>query len=457
MIQSLSCIGFRSFSSKKVLNLAVPNGEPGSGLTVLVGPNGGGKSTLVECFNKVSLANRGVSFSKGKRNLTAGDRVEIEVNYDASRGILKTIGGGSETKWEGTTAPPKIYYLPSRRFFNPFFGKNRWDRDTFLQNTTDYQQRSIGINSIAYRLIDLNASDPSHFNDVLSRVLGHKLSWTIDQEDNGNYIVKITNSYGLHHNSDGLGEGIVSLMFIVDALCGNSEELLVLDEPELSLHPQLQVRLMRELLEKTRTSQVIISTHSPNMLSLDSIVHGGMVARVFDSGSGSEICMINDESRDFIQSVSHNLNNPHILGTDARACFFAEDGLIITEGQEDVMLYPVIMDNLGLDYSISFFGFGAGGASEIVKIAHLLQVLGFKRVGAIYDMDKKDEYNRFCAIFGSVGYKAWIIPADDVRDKEKYEVGSKAGLLEKDRKTLKTEYKEPLNALFKEMNDYLIA
>ena len=39
-------------------------------------------------------------------------------------------------------------------------------------------------------------------------------------KDNGQYIVSITNSIGLHHNSDGLGEGVVSLMFIVDALCG---------------------------------------------------------------------------------------------------------------------------------------------------------------------------------------------------------------------------------------------
>ena len=67
MIHSLSCIGFRSFSSKQTLHLAMPNGEPGSGLTVLVGPNGGGKSTLVECFNKVSLANRGASFSRSSR------------------------------------------------------------------------------------------------------------------------------------------------------------------------------------------------------------------------------------------------------------------------------------------------------------------------------------------------------------------------------------------------------
>ena len=129
-----------------------------------------------------------------------------------------------------------------------------------------------------------------------------------------------------------------------------NNELLVIDEPELSLHPQLQKRLLNEILNKTKDSQVVISTHSPNMLSLESIINGGNVARVFESSEGTLIREIDDRSRTFISSVTHNINNPHIMGTDARACFFAEDNLIITEGQEDVVLYPVIMKSLGFEY-----------------------------------------------------------------------------------------------------------
>ncbi len=454
MIQSISCKGYRGFATKQSLKLAMPNGKPGSGLTVLVGPNGGGKSTLVECFNKISLANRNASFSKGKRNLRAGDMVEIELATDEGHGTLRTSKGGSETQWAGPPPPP-IYYLPSRRFFNPYFTMNQWSRQTYLKNPPIFQTRTNPLDSCTYRLIDLNKGDSTQFDLMLGRILGKPLQWTIDQEDNGQYFVKITKQHGLHHNSDGMGEGVVSLMFIVDALCGTSNELLVIDEPELSLHPQLQRRLLDEILVKTKDSQLIISTHSPNMLSLESIVNGGMVARVFESDNGTNICMIDDESRSFISSTIHNLNNPHIFGTDARACFFTEDGLIITEGQEDVVLYPVIMNKLGLSCSIPFFGFGAGGASGISSIAHLLQLLGFKRVGAIFDGDKKEDYEKFCAAFSECGYKAWIIPAEDIRDKERYEAPAKTGLLEKDRKTVKPEYDGYLNAMFKEMEDYL--
>lgn len=442
------------FATRQQLNLAVPNGEPGSGLTVLVGPNGGGKSSLVECFNKISLANKNASFSKGKRNLKAGDLVEIGIVCDEGRGSLRTSKGGSETQWGGPT-PPKIYYLPSRRFFNPYFGMTRWDRRTYLDNPTTFQTRTTSLDSCTYRLMDLNKSDSSAFDAVMERIMGKPLVWTIDQEDNGQYFVKISKSQELHHNSDGLGEGILSLMFIVDALLGTSNELLVIDEPELSLHPQLQRRLLREIIEKTRNSQVVISTHSPNMLSLESIVNGGIVARVFESAEGSKICEIDERSRKFIAKVSHNVNNPHVMGTDARACFFAEDCLIITEGQEDVVLYPVVMQNLGMDYYLPFFGFGAGGASGIKEVAHLLNVLGFEKVGAIYDGDKEDEYKAFCEEYDAVGYRAWIIPAEDIRDKEAYEAPEKTGLLQKDRKTLKPEYAEQMQLVFKEMEDYL--
>lgn len=111
------------------------------------------------------------------------------------------------------------------------------------------------------------------------------------------------------------------------------------------------------------------------------------------------------------------------------------------------------MDQLGLPNSIALFGFGAGGASNISQIAHILHCLGFSYIGALFDGDKEKEYTKFNDDFAKFGYKAWIIPADDIRDKPEIHREKKLGLLDNNNK-LKPQYNTDK---FKEMLHEMIA
>ena len=170
MINSISCVGYRGFAIKQTLHLAVPDGNPGSGLTMLVGPNGGGKSTLIECFNKIATK-KSAAFSKGKRNLRAGNSVTIEIDVDSKLGVLKTIKNGTQTEWAGPDVP-SIYHLPSRRSFNPYFGSTEWSRSTYLEQQKSSQFRSSSLDLYTSRLINLNKSGSSAFDEMLERILG---------------------------------------------------------------------------------------------------------------------------------------------------------------------------------------------------------------------------------------------------------------------------------------------
>jgi len=98
IIDKISCIGFRGFETEQTLSLAIPNGKPGSGLTVMIGPNSGGKSTLIESFRKLVLNK--TSFTEGKRNKVAGDKVCITIEIDGKQGRLKTVPqGGAQAEW----------------------------------------------------------------------------------------------------------------------------------------------------------------------------------------------------------------------------------------------------------------------------------------------------------------------------------------------------------------------
>ena len=54
-INQLQIKNFKCFKDKTFKNLAVPNGEKGSGLNILIGENGNGKTTLLEAINYLTL------------------------------------------------------------------------------------------------------------------------------------------------------------------------------------------------------------------------------------------------------------------------------------------------------------------------------------------------------------------------------------------------------------------
>lgn len=140
-LQKLELRGLRGFATLQELAFAIPNGESGSGLTTLVGPNNGGKSTIVETLRALVASSpqspsHSRSFTEGRRNKRAGDRVTIQATDSSGKiGGLRTVAsGGSETEWFPDQVGERIFVLPSRRYFSPLFEKNVMTRDNYIGN-----------------------------------------------------------------------------------------------------------------------------------------------------------------------------------------------------------------------------------------------------------------------------------------------------------------------------------
>lgn len=397
MIKNISIHGLRGFGEERTINFAIPNDSPGSGLTIFVGSNNTGKTTISEALRSFnSPKDNPPSFSERKRNMKCENgKVHLQLQTDTdeiytidtienggSTTIMRKGGGQDDSWWEG----PKTFVLQSRRFVEYEFSQSYMERYDYVRNQQmNIHNRTASIYEFNARLFKMQRNK-EQFDELLKQVLGYDLEWTIEQNDNGMFYLKLI-ANGCTHSSEGLGDGIWSVFTICDALYDSEPKCTIsIDEPELSLHPAYQKKIMALFNKYSKDRQIIINTHSPYFIDISSIVNGAFLYGTVKNSSGDiDVFPLSEESRNNLGGFLRNINQPHTLGTEAKEIFFLEDKIIITEGQEDVIMYSKAAESVQLLLNGSFFGWGSGGASNISKIATILRDLGYQKVVAIFD------------------------------------------------------------------------
>ena len=458
---SFSVEGFRGFAEQQTIQLAIPNGSPGSGLTTIIGPNSGGKSTVLETIIGLSQPNGQLpNFSEGKRNSRADGRISLSftTNDGVSREINTVPSGGSSVIETTPVAAPvldRIFAIPSRRAFNPFFGKSSTTRRNYSRLYQKLEHRRGGELAFAQRLFQVVESPDAKaaFDALFAKVVEPLPDWTIDLADGGHHYLRI-NGDEIRHSSDGLGDGVVSAMFIVDALYDSSAgDLVIIDEPELSLHPAMQRKLLALLLEFTTDRQIVFSTHSPFLISWEAFVSGGELVRVVKVEGASRIFKLSDRIRGKVKALRNDQNNPHILGSDAATVFFLDNKVILTEGQEDVLFLPKAARSVDRSLVGDFFGWGAGGADKMHLVCDILSELGFTKVVGILDGDKAARRDQLGTDFPNFLFLCH--PADDIRFKKSRP--SRTSLLAEGNIEVRKEYQADFVEILGAANDYMNA
>jgi len=465
MINNISIHGLRGFGKEQSIRFAIPNDKEGSGLTILVGANNSGKTTILEALRSFNaIEDNPPSFSERKRNMKCENgkvHLKLQMTNDDNYTIDTVESGGSTTKIikkHGTNEKKwglglNIFVLPSRRFMEYEFYQDTMERDDYtrvLQRNA--HNRTHSIPQFSMRLFRIQSSR-EEFDSLLKKVLGYDLEWTIEQNENGKFYLKLIVN-GCMHSSEGLGDGIWSVFTICDALYDSKPgSVIAIDEPELSLHPAYQKKIIQLFKEYSANRQIIISTHSPYFVDMDSLVNGAFLYRTTKDEEGDiRVFSLSEESKKSVGGFLNDINQPHTLGTEAKEMFFLDDGIILTEGQEDVIMYNKALNQISIQLYGTFFGWGSGGASNITKIARILHDLGFMKVFAIFDGNSSSDLGAFKKNFPDYG--ARMISALDVRDKPAMESPAKEGIMELGG-TLKDEYKDEVVGIFDQINQYL--
>ena len=181
---------------------------------------------------------------------------------------------------------------------------------------------------------------------------------TLDQSSAQGAVIRVRTPAGHLHSIDQLSSGeqeVLGLSYFVRRLSARGGVLLI-DEPELHLHPSLQRTLFSALEATADRAQVWIATHSPRLITatpLDAIIHAVPAA-----GKGTNQTSRASDETDRLRLLDD-------LGVHPIEAF-QSDALLVLEGTTDPLQIGAFLP-LELGRSATVIGGDATGVETVVK------------------------------------------------------------------------------------------
>jgi predicted ATP-dependent endonuclease of OLD family len=428
LIRSIRIGDTKSFSTPQTLSLSQADGQYGSGYNAIVGANNSGKSTIITFVRYLLSTGDTVTIDRDSRREPA--KPVIEVTWDRLDNEVSTIGidndvAGALFRKTGNRngLSGQFRFVPSRRPFaseyNTTSGMGPYEYEhNELVNRQANQAYFDAILATAIAKYFIEPQNKALFIATLKEVDPLSTEFSADNLGGRNVMFYEGPSKKSHVLSD-TGDGITNLIRIIYALVtSNPGDCLIIDEPELSLHPQLQRNLYRLLLRYSRDRQLIVVTHSPHFVGWKEISANSRLSRVYINKDGDSI--IASPSKESFNAVkAHaNITSRRFYDAVSKELFFADRALLV-EGADDVHYLENYLEETN-EKPLPFMGYGCGGASVIAPWMRLCSDMGIK-CAALFDGDKQQDYENASAEFAdrAVTVRTFQLFKDDIRDKHK--------------------------------------
>ena len=274
---------------------------------------------------------------------------------------------GDEKKFKNRVSYKRFSLL--RRLVNEFLGKTlEWESKT---SNVDEHDDHISIKSTGFWKIDGREFDYAQFSE------GEKVLFTY---------------------------AILLFLLNTNPRIRFKESIIIIDEPELNLHPKAQIKLIESLQELVKDEgQLIIATHS---LSIVANLQYGSIHLVRDSKLFSPSSTIPFESVDDLMGFDEHYNKivEFLASTPSWAminfmgeCF--EDPEVFEEANNNDPQLEIFKNIILTNNSINILDFGSGKGRLIEKIRESEKT--WKRIKSYDCFDIEPEYNELVNNLGA--------------------------------------------------------
>lgn len=243
------------------------------GVNIVVGQNGFGKSTMLNLIRSVLMKDEKflkqlkarVTITTAITDPQTGKEVEEgQMSFDGKQVIHQPAFGGYDSA-------KSFYYVNT--FDVPSSRKSTLSQLGLTLDQVLYQRNPEVFSFSDYRLgmlKDLRAAMQKqerieNFFDLINSLF-QTTGKTIDIDDQNRVIFR-KGDVNIEMDHLSAGEKQILLLLFTQFLMEERPTLLLLDEPEISLHIEWQDRLIQLMRDLNPNCQIIMTTHSPNIFA----------------------------------------------------------------------------------------------------------------------------------------------------------------------------------------------
>lgn len=325
----------------------------GPGISTLVGPNGSGKTRALRAI---------------KSALMATNRIE---RYDRKVHFLSAGCSSPFESFRGNINQPGWMNNNDAAIGNAGHLQQWWDYESVTGDLIVLDSRP-----------DLKLKVEARLQQLFDRSV--QLKWT--QEG---MVIKITSMVsGDGYAANYEASGILQLVALLSAIHNNDIGALLIDEPEISLHPQHQAFLLEEMEQVAgdpsdpKKKLIVLATHSASMLPLRRIDE---LPKIAFFTSVRQVPAQVAPNADILKRVKLAALVAR-LGTTHRTGMFAEH-ILLVEGPSDEIIASQLARKLGLRLlARNAQILPVTGKGEFIEAAKLFRLMN-KRVALLADLD----------------------------------------------------------------------